>query len=73
MPLFAYRCVACDTRTEMLVRGDESVTCPECGSSRMERQLSRFAPMSGASPEPACSGCALSQGCGCPAQGGCTH
>lgn len=73
MPLFAYICVACNTRTELLVRGDEPVTCPECGSSHMERQLSHFAPMSSTAPEQACSSCAMSQGCGCPAQGACMH
>lgn len=76
MPLFAYICNACEARTELLVRGNEEVVCPACGSSEMERQLSHFAPVSGAGAEPACSGCAMaSEGCRpahtcCP---GCTH
>ena len=64
MPLFGYKCRACGLQTELLVRADEKVLCPECGSSKMERQMSRFAPVMGQGAEPACSGCALAnEGC----------
>lgn len=64
MPLFAYVCKSCDARTELLVRGNEEVACPACGSTEMERQMSHCAPMSGAGQEPGCSGCAMaSEGC----------
>ena len=72
MPLFAYRCLDCDAHTEVLVRNDETVVCPECGSERIERQLSRFAAVSSsASSEGSCTDCSVSQSCGCPLQGGC--
>ena len=30
MPIYTYRCAACDTQFERLVRGSDAVTCPEC-------------------------------------------
>ncbi len=71
MPLFAYICTKCGVQTELLVRSDAKVNCPQCGSSKMERQLSRFAAISGQTPEPACSGCAMADQGQCPSQGGC--
>ena len=59
MPLFGYTCKSCGQQCEVLVRADEKVVCPSCGSAKMERQMSRFAPVSSATTEPACSGCAL--------------
>lgn len=43
MPLFEYRCSACDSRFEVLVRGSALPTCPSCGSASLERLLSMFA------------------------------
>lgn len=72
MPLFAYICKDCGTPSELLVRADEPVACTKCGSKRMERQPSRFAPMSGTTlPEPACSGCSMAEAGRCPSQSGC--
>lgn len=66
MPLFEYICRRCKQQTELLARSEERVVCPACGSVKMERQLSRFAPVSSAAAEPPCSGCALgNDGC-CP-------
>ena len=50
MPLYEYRCADCGHRFEVLQRmgeGNESLTCPECGSPRPERQLSTFASAGG--------------------------
>lgn len=64
MPLFGYTCLSCNGQHELLVRSNEKVVCPACGSQKMERQLSRFAPVVGTSSEPACSGCAMgNEGC----------
>ena len=64
MPLFGYICRGCGAQSEMLVRADEKVLCPECGSSKVERQMGRFAPVMGKSAEPACSSCAMAnEGC----------
>lgn len=50
MPLFDFRCQACDREFEVLVRpasyGDPAPSCPACGSTRLDRLLSTFAPSS---------------------------
>lgn len=73
MPLFAYICRKCGTQSELLVRTDAKVKCPQCGSSKMERQMSRFAPLSNHPPASACAagGCAMAEQGSCPSQGSC--
>ena len=46
MPLYEYRCEACDRYFEELVGANDadSVRCPKCDSKRVERLLSVFAP-----------------------------
>jgi putative FmdB family regulatory protein len=43
MPLFEYRCLACDRQFELLIRGSAEPACPACGATRLERLLSMFA------------------------------
>lgn len=47
MPLFDFRCRACDTQFESLVRpasyGDPPTTCPNCHTQDLERLLASFA------------------------------
>ena len=31
MPIYEYRCSNCDVTFEVLVRGGDAVTCPQCG------------------------------------------
>jgi putative FmdB family regulatory protein len=51
VPVFEFRCRACDARFEELVgshvgKGVEDVDCPECGSADPERlEASGFAPI----------------------------
>ncbi len=40
MPLYEYSCSKCDHTFEALVFGDESVECPQCQTTRVERLLS---------------------------------
>jgi putative FmdB family regulatory protein len=40
MPLFDYQCEACHAEVELLIRGDEKPKCPECHSTKMQKQLS---------------------------------
>lgn len=42
MPLFEYRCQACDHQFELLVRGTTVPACPRCGATTLERLLSLF-------------------------------
>jgi putative FmdB family regulatory protein len=43
MPLFEYRCTACDSQFELLIRGAAVPTCPSCGATTLEKMLSMFA------------------------------
>lgn len=43
MPLFEYRCSACDSQFELLIRGSAVPACPSCGATSLERMLSLFA------------------------------
>ncbi len=40
MPLFDYQCEECHAEVELLVRGDEKPECPQCHSTKMQKQLS---------------------------------
>lgn len=72
MPLFAYVCKRCGAEVELLAKRDDKVACPTCGSTHMEKQLSRFSPLSSQTiSEPACSSCAMASNGRCPSQSGC--
>lgn len=43
MPLYEYRCSACDHTFELLVRRDTELKCPTCQGTQLEKQLSVFA------------------------------
>jgi len=40
MPIYEYRCRNCDATFEKLVRSGDTVTCPHCGSSSLDKLLS---------------------------------
>ena len=44
MPLYDYRCTACDQTFELLVRSSSTPVCPSCGSDRLERLVSLPSP-----------------------------
>jgi putative FmdB family regulatory protein len=51
MPIYDYRCSACDAEFEQLVRSDTRVSCPKCGGRKLERQMSLTArPATGGKP-----------------------
>ncbi len=72
MPLFGFVCQDCEVESEILVRGSEKPACPKCGSKRLVKQLSAFAPISGAgskaeAPAPCGAGSCCGMGSGsCP-------
>jgi putative FmdB family regulatory protein len=59
MPIYEYHCKDCRTDHEVLVRTSrEKIACPRCGSHKLAKKLSVFAPAKD-SPDPApqtCSG-----------------
>ena len=67
MPIYEYVCMECESHFEELVRNGEAVSCPDCTSSRVEKQFSVFA-THGASEQPSFGGgggcCGGSCGCG---------
>lgn len=44
MPLHDYHCTACQADFEQLVRSTTVPTCPQCGSTALQRVISRIAP-----------------------------
>lgn len=73
MPLFEYVCQDCQHDCELLIRGGEVPECPECGSRRLEKQLSvPAAHTKGGGALPVCE-VPRGGGCGAPAcgMGGC--
>lgn len=59
MPIYEFICDACQKESEILVRSHDwsDVSCPECGSTQLEKKLSVFAASSGeADAAPPCSG-----------------
>lgn len=65
MPIFEYRCSACDERFDRLTSRTErvAVRCPRCDGVRVERLLSAFAV--GKSQAPAAPGPCGSSDCAC--------
>jgi putative FmdB family regulatory protein len=46
MPIYQYDCSGCDQRVEMFFRSVKAVdkpACPQCGSKKLKRVMSRFA------------------------------
>ncbi|NCA82046.1 MAG: zinc ribbon domain-containing protein [Opitutae bacterium] len=75
MPLFEYICRACGEISEQLVTGSRQPACPNCGSKKLEKQLSSFSaqvsPTSFSTPPCGTAACPT-RGCGC-SGGGCPH
>lgn len=64
MPLYEYACKQCRSDFELLIRGDQTPECPQCGSRRLEKQLSAaVAHSAGGKQLPVCSG-PSEAGCG---------
>lgn len=63
MPIYEYRCRECDlvfSRLQRVGAGSVGVTCPDCGSADVRRELSSFASSTGSGGSS--SSCAPSSG-----------
>jgi putative FmdB family regulatory protein len=40
MPIYSYRCTACEAEFEQLVRAETKVACPDCKGRKLERLMS---------------------------------
>ena len=55
MPMYEYRCAACESTYEQLRRmsdADTGLQCPQCGSEQVERQVSACAVRGGGNCAP---------------------
>ena len=50
MPIYEYVCMECESHFEELVRGDETVACPDCTATHVAKQFSTFAVHGAAKP-----------------------
>ena len=67
MPIYEYTCQSCEKAFEELVRSaDQAVSCPECGSNKVQKRLSVFAARDAAPAHQPSERC-----CGCPDRGSC--
>ena len=77
MPLYEYRCGACERPFELLVASPalaDSVVCRHCGSDSVRRLVSSFASHSGGESAPMQSMAPRGGGCACGGGGcGCGH
>ncbi|HAM53776.1 MAG TPA: FmdB family transcriptional regulator [Nitrospiraceae bacterium] len=55
MPIYEYRCNACEKDFEKLVYNNQTIHCPKCGSDDVRKKLSTFG-MRGVE-NPGSSGC----------------
>jgi putative FmdB family regulatory protein len=69
VPIYEYRCRACESEFEKLTDPRAAVVCPTCGSPQVMRLLSVFGARATsraeASPGPMGGGCCGGGGCGC--------
>jgi len=62
MPVFEYRCADCESKFEVLVRRGAGVTCPDCGSQRLDKLISAPAVLRGNTVRPAGRTCCGREG-----------
>lgn len=63
MPIFEYVCRDCQHEFEILVSGETRPRCPECESRKLDKQISRFAPVN-AEPKLSMENPTLNEACG---------
>lgn len=72
MPIYEYKCMKCNQEFEYIVLGsDTSVTCPECNTDKVKRQMSACSFKSGGNGDSSPSVGSSSSGCASCAGGSC--
>ena len=67
MPIYEFVCMSCEEHFEELVRGETEIACPNCGATKVAKQMSTFAMVGGGGETPSFGGggcCGGSCGCG---------
>jgi putative FmdB family regulatory protein len=65
MPMYEYVCMKCEAHFEELVRGDQQVLCPQCGATKVAKQLSTFSMIGSGGQSAAFGGGCCGGSCGC--------
>jgi putative FmdB family regulatory protein len=67
MPVYEFVCLGCEARFDKLLpMAAADPACPSCGATRVRRQLSVIAGLSGGGAgSPGASGCACGGACAC--------
>jgi len=74
MPIYEYKCKQCSKVSEFLVgvtQEQSDIKCPSCGSTDLQRILSRSFVASGEKGSDACESCEIGNSCSC--KGACNH
>jgi len=71
VPIYEYVCMKCESHFEELVRNGETPKCPDCSSTKVQKQLSVFA-THGTESTPSFGQTAAGGGC-CGGSCGCGH
>ncbi len=74
MPIFEYRCEACETAFEKIHlsrKSQDEVSCPSCRSGNVERLLSTFAAGRSSAPDRCCGGMGREDCTRCETPGAC--
>jgi putative FmdB family regulatory protein len=72
VPIYEYVCMECESHFEELVRGDETVACPDCSATNVSKQFSTFA-VHGAAKLPSVRSSSGGGGGCCGGSCGCGH
>jgi putative FmdB family regulatory protein len=72
MPIYEYVCMRCESHFEELIRNGETPACPDCGGTKVQKQLSVFA-THGPQQQPSFGQTAAGGGGCCGGSCGCGH
>lgn len=71
MPIHEFVCLDCKAEFELLIRGNERTTCPKCGHTKLEKQLSIIAtPAAAGKNQAPAENCSMPRCCGGRCQSG---
>ena len=63
--MYEYVCMKCEAHFEELVRGEQKIVCPQCGATKVAKQLSTFAMIGSGGQTGAFGGGCCGGSCGC--------
>lgn len=69
MPIYEYKCKACEQESEILLKSfnEDNVSCPQCGSGELEKKWSVPGLLTSSKPDLP-SSCGMAEECAAPQQ-----